>query len=129
MAFTRGPALSAPSGTYSEYVTVDGPGRWIHLSGALGFDADGNIITDDLYEESKAVFAAIAKTMAELGGSLEHIVKLDAYLTDLSRYEEFGRARSEAFGDKPPASATVEVSGLLLGATVEVGSVAFIPGS
>ena len=123
MAVKRHPA---PSGTYSESVVVDGPGRWVHVSGTLGVDADGALVSGGMYEESVAVFSAISRSLATAGATLADVVRITAYLTDLDSYGDFGRARAEAFGETLPASAAVAVSGLLLGALVEVDAVAFV---
>lgn len=116
----------SPGGTYSNAVVVDGPGSWIHLAGMLGLDADGALVEGGMYEESAAAFKAIDRTLASVGASLKDVVRINAFLTDLDRYAEFGRARAEAFRDAPPASAAVGVSRLLMDACVEIEAIAFV---
>jgi enamine deaminase RidA (YjgF/YER057c/UK114 family) len=48
-------------------------------------------------------------------------------VTSLEEYGDYATARSERFGDKLPASATVQVAGLLVGAHIEIDAVAFVP--
>jgi 2-iminobutanoate/2-iminopropanoate deaminase len=54
------------------------------------------------------------------------VVRITVYLTGLDDYAEFSRVRAERFGDSLPASAAVQVAGLLLGALVEIEAVAFV---
>jgi len=62
-----------------------------------------------------------------VGGSLEHVVRITAWLTSLDEYGEYNRVRGERFGASLPASAAVQVAGLLRGALIEIDAVAFIP--
>jgi 2-iminobutanoate/2-iminopropanoate deaminase len=60
-------------------------------------------------------------------GSLAHVVRVTAWLTSLDEYGEYNRVRGERFGTNLPASAAVQVAGLLRGALIEIDAVAFIP--
>ena len=106
--------------SFSAAVTVTGPGRWVHVSGQIE-------PRSSLAEEAAACFEQIAATLAPLGGSLSDVVRITAYLTSLDEYAEYGRVRARYFGDTLPASAAVQVAGLLFGAQIEIDAVAFIP--
>lgn len=105
--------------SFSAAVTVTGPGRWVHVSGQIE-------PRSSLTEEAAACFEQIAATLAPLGGSLSDVVRITAYLTSLDEYAEYGRVRALYFGDTLPASAAVQVAGLLFGAQIEIDAVAFI---
>jgi enamine deaminase RidA (YjgF/YER057c/UK114 family) len=58
---------------------------------------------------------------------MSHVVKINAFVTSLDEYPAYAEARAERFGDQLPASATVQVAGLLVGAHIEIDAVAFVP--
>lgn len=113
-------------GSFSESVVVGGAGRWIHVAGMVGFDADGKV-TGDVATQTERTFDAIERILAKSGAGLGDLVKMSVFLTDLGDYGTFGEVRAKRFGDVLPASAAVEVSGLLLGAAVEIEATAFLP--
>jgi len=113
--------IPGPDGSsFSAAVTAQGPGRFIHVSGQL---APGL----DLAEQATGCFDRIQAILAEAGASLRDVVSIRAYLTSLDSYADYARVRRERFGDALPASAAVQVAGLLEGALVEVEAVAFVP--
>lgn len=113
-------------GSFSEAVTVSGPGRWIHVSGMVGFGEDGNLVSGGIAAETKATFDAIERILTRAGAGLGDVVRMGVFMTDLAEYGEFSRVRAERLGDAPPASAAVQVAGLLLGARIEIDVVAFV---
>lgn len=103
-------------------------GDTVYLSGSAALDRDGNVVGEgDLYAQSKQTFLNIAEALASVGATMADVVKMTAYLTNVSRHEEFGRARTEAFPGGVPASTLVGTSGLVLPALlVEVDVIASI---
>ena len=114
-------------GSFSESVVTDGPGRMIHVSGMIGFSDDGKVVDGGIAAETAATFDAIEGILERAGAKLEHLVRMNVFMLDLAEYGEFSRVRGERFGDELPASAAVQVSGLLLGASIEIDAVAFVP--
>jgi 2-iminobutanoate/2-iminopropanoate deaminase len=112
-------------GSFSESVVVGGPGRWIHVAGMVGFDADGKV-TGDIATQTERTFDVIERILAKSGAGLDDVVKMSVFLTDLGEYGTFSEVRAKRFGDTLPVSAAVEVSGLLLGAAIEIEAVAFL---
>ena len=106
--------------TFSKAVAVSGAGRTVYVSGHLS--AKGS-----LAEQTHACFDQIEEALRAVGGSLEHVVRITAWLTRLDEYAEYNRVRGERFGKNLPASAAVQVAGLLQGALIEIDAVAFIP--
>ncbi|MCV7226161.1 RidA family protein [Mycolicibacterium komossense] len=117
---------AATGGSYSDAVAVSGPGRWIHVSGQVGFGPAGTV-TGTLYEQTHRCFDHLETALVTAGGALTDTVRITAYLVGLDDYPEFATARAERFGDHPPASAAVGVSQLLFSARVEIDAVAFLP--
>ena len=105
-------------------------GNTVYVSGQVSFDREGNIVGgDDMKAQSKQTFKNIEEVLAEAGATIEDVVKLTAYITDMDRYAEYAEARAEAFPKNLPASATVSTpvlvnSSLLVEveATAEIGS-------
>lgn len=124
MAIERTPAATGWS--FSDVVSVSGPGRWLHVAGQVAFDSNGEV-HGSVGEQAHGCFDHIEAVLARAGAGLEHVVRITAYLTDLTDYAAFSAARAERFGVNLPASSAVQVAGLLVGASVEVDAVAFVP--
>jgi 2-iminobutanoate/2-iminopropanoate deaminase len=111
--------------SYSDAVAVSGPGRWIQVAGQVGMDADGKV-EGDLAAQTHATFDHIERVLGKFGADLTDVVKIVVYLTSLDDYASFSAVRAERFGDVLPASAAVQVAGLLLDAEIEIEATAFI---
>jgi len=68
----------------------------------------------DGYAQAKRCLEIIEAALGALGASRKDIVRTRMYVTDISRWEEYGRAHAEFFVDQPPATTMVEVSALIL---------------
>ena len=96
---------------YSRAVRV---GNLIEVAGTTAGAPDGSVIApDDMYGQTKACLEIIVSALAELGATPEKVIRTRMFLTDISRWEEAGRAHAEVFGEIKPASTMVEVSGFL----------------
>lgn len=118
--------MPAPTGSHSDAVAVHGEGRWVYVTGQLGLTPEGAPVAGGLAAEARAALDAIERVLARAGGRMSDVVKLTTYVTSFDGYDGLVAARAERFGDAPPASATVQVAGLFLGATVEIEAVAFV---
>lgn len=65
------------------------------------------------YEQTKAAIEKIRLALREAGCTLADVVRTRMFVTDISRWEEYGRAHGEAFGDVRPSATMVEVSALI----------------
>lgn len=115
-----------PASGFSDAVSTSGAGRLIHVSGNVGFGPEGKVVSGGMDAEAGATFDNIERTLRSLGADLSHIVKINAFITDLDQYPAYAAVRAERFGDQLPASATVQVAGLLVGAQIEIDAVAFL---
>lgn len=67
----------------------------------------------DAYGQAQRCLEIIAEALAELGADLSSVVRTRMFVTDISRWEEFGRAHGEAFAAHPPTTTMVEVRALI----------------
>lgn len=82
------------------------------------------------YEQARAIFTKIRHLMEAAGGTMDDVVKVNIFVTDIARREEVWRARREFFSGDFPVSTLVEVSALALPEMlVEVEAVGFIGAS
>ena len=96
---------------YSRAVRV---GDLIEVAGTSASGPGGTIIAaGDMYGQAKYCIEVIRKAIEELGGTVEDVVRTRVFITDISLWEEAGRAHGEAFGEIQPASAFVGVNELL----------------
>jgi enamine deaminase RidA (YjgF/YER057c/UK114 family) len=91
-------------------------GGRIYVSGQVALDGDGAVVgVGDMAAQARQTFANIRAVLAEGGASMDDVVKITAYITDMSRYAEYAAARAEAFGGGAlPASATVTTPALVM---------------
>jgi enamine deaminase RidA (YjgF/YER057c/UK114 family) len=96
---------------YSRAVKV---GNRIYVTGTTATGTDGEIIGgDDACEQARQCLRNIEKALQRLGAGLEHIVRTRMFVTDISRWEEYGRAHGEFLREVMPATTMVEVSALI----------------
>ena len=89
-------------------------GNMIEVSGTIAVDDSGNLVGgNNPYEQTKFIISKIEKVLADMGSSLADIVRTRIYVTNISQWEEIGRAHGEFFRDIKPASTMVEVKGLI----------------
>jgi enamine deaminase RidA (YjgF/YER057c/UK114 family) len=118
-----------PAAGFADAVTSVGPGRVVYVSGNVGFGSDGKVVAGGLGAEATATFDNIERTLRAAGADFSQIVRITAFITNLDEYPAYAAIRAERFGDQLPASATVQVAGLLVGAHIEIDAIAFVPES
>ncbi|MCP4204381.1 MAG: RidA family protein [bacterium] len=75
---------------------------------------DGVVVAPgDAYAQTKRCLEIIAGALNELGADFSNVVRTRMFVTDISRWEEIGRAHGEAFARHPPATTMVEVRALI----------------
>ncbi len=83
-------------------------GDTIYVSGHVAQDENGNVVGEgDMASQTRQVFANIKAVLAEAGATMEDVVKITTYITDMSLYAEFSAVRAEVFPNAGMASATV----------------------
>ncbi|WP_071058172.1 Rid family detoxifying hydrolase [Pelistega sp. MC2] len=116
----------AAIGPYSQAVVAEG-GKNLYLSGQLGLDpATGALVSDNVEEQVRQAFSNLTEVINAAGGSLENIVKLTLFVTDLGNFGIVNSVMSELIPEPFPARSTVEVSGLPKGGLFEVEAIVVI---
>jgi len=96
---------------YSRAIRV---GSRIYVTGTTATDANGEVVGEnDAYAQTVQVIQNIEKALAKAGATLEHVVRTRMFVTDIKRWEEYGRAHGEFFGKIKPCATMVEVSALI----------------
>jgi reactive intermediate/imine deaminase len=99
-------------------------GNTVYLSGQIPLDpASGQLVTGDIAAEARQVFANLRAVCAAAGGSLDDVVRVGIYLTDLGDFAAVNAEMAAAFAEPYPARSTIQVSALPRGARVEVDAV------
>jgi enamine deaminase RidA (YjgF/YER057c/UK114 family) len=96
---------------YSRAVRVDDR---IYVTGTTATDENGNIVgVDDAYTQTVQTIKNIERALKALGAGLENVVRTRMFVTDIARWEQYGRAHGEVFREIMPATTMVEVSKLI----------------
>ena len=95
------------------YSRVVRAGDRVHVSGCTAIGEDGVVIGTTPYDQAVRALENLRAALAMAGAGIEHVVRTRMYVTDISRWEEVGRAHGEVFADVRPATSMVEVSALI----------------
>ena len=108
----------AAIGPYSQATRT---GNLVFLSGQTPLDpATGNLVEGDIAVQARQAFDNIKAVVAAAGGTMDDIVRVGLYLTDLSQFAEVNAVMADYFSQPYPARSTIEVSALPRGAQFEV---------
>lgn len=111
----------AAIGPYSQAVRS---GNTVYFSGQIPLvPATGEVVAGDITAQARQVFDNLKAVAEAAGGSLDRIVRLGLYLTDLSQFAAVNAVMQDYFAAPYPARSTIEVSGLPKGAAFEVDAV------
>jgi len=114
-------AAPAAIGTYSQAVRA---GSFVFLSGQIPLDpATMTIVEGDFEARARRVFDNLAAVAEAAGGSLQSIVKLTIYLTDLDNFATVNAVMADYFQEPYPARAALGVAALPKGADVEAEAI------
>ena len=95
---------------YSRAVKI---GKIIEVSGTTAVENGEIVGKGDEYLQAKFIFQKIETALKQLGSSLKDVIKTKIYVTNISKWEEIGRAHFEFFGEIRPVTTMVEVSSLI----------------
>jgi len=96
---------------YSRAVRV---GNLVAVAGTTAVDESGTVVgAGSPFEQATFIFRKIEKALIQAGSSLQDVVRVRTFITDISRWEEVARAQGNVFGDIRPAATLVQVSALI----------------
>jgi 2-iminobutanoate/2-iminopropanoate deaminase len=113
-------------GPYSQAVKA---GNLMFISGQIPLNPKtGDLVAESIEDQARQVLENVKSICEEAGRSLDDIVKISIFLTDLSNFAVVNDVMKEYFSEPYPARATVEVSGLPLGVNVEIEAIVLLNG-
>jgi len=111
----------AAIGPYSQAVRA---GDTVYFSGQIPLDpATGEIVAGDITAQARRAFDNLKAVAIAAGGSLDDIVRVGLYVTDLGEFAQVNAVMAEYFASPYPARSTIEVPALPKGARFEVDAV------
>ena len=111
----------AAIGPYSQAVRA---GDTVYFSGQIPLDpATGEIVAGDITAQARRAFENLKAVVVAAGGSLDDIVRVGLYVTDLGEFAQVNAVMAEYFESPYPARSTIEVPALPKGARFEVDAV------
>lgn len=96
---------------YSRAVKI---GNLIEVTGTVASGEHGEIIGEgDAYLQTKYIYEKIKDVLERAGAEMKDVVRVRMFVTDISRWQEYGKAHSEYFSEIKPCNTMVEVSALI----------------
>ena len=96
---------------YSRAVKI---GNIIEITGTVAVDENNSLVgKDNAYDQTKFIIEKIEKILLLAGSSLKDVIRTRMFVTDISRWEEYGRAHGEFFKEIKPCTSMIEVSALI----------------
>ena len=112
------PLAPVAIGTYSQAIKA---GNTVWCSGQIPLDpATMQLVTGDIDAEIARVFDNLKAVAEAAGGTLDHAVKVNVFLTDLAHFANVNEAMTRYFTQPYPARAAIQAAALPRGARVEV---------
>lgn len=122
IATDRAPAAIGP---YSQATRA---GQTVYFSGQIALDpSTAQLVDGGIEAQARQAFSNLAAVCQAAGGSLDDIVRVGLYLTDLGDFAEVNAVMGEVFAEPFPARSTVEVSALPRGSMFEVDAIMVLP--
>ena len=88
-------------------------GNTMEISGTVALDENGIVGKGDFYQQTKFIFQKIEKILAQGDFALADVVRTRMYVTDISHWEEVGKAHGEFFRSIKPATSMIQVIGFI----------------
>jgi 2-iminobutanoate/2-iminopropanoate deaminase len=111
-----------PAGQYSHAVIANG---FVFISGQGPADPKTGVMPDGFAEQVRQTLRNLRTILLGVGADLKDVVKINAYLSDVTRFREWDAVYREFFNESPPARTTV--GSQLVGIQVEIDCVAVLP--
>ena len=96
---------------YSRAVKV---GNIVEVTGTVASGDDGKVVgKDDAYAQTKFIYEKIQAVLIRAGATMKDVIRVRMFVTDIARWQEYGRAHSEFFREIRPCNTMVEVNALI----------------
>ena len=96
---------------YSRAVKI---GNLVEVTGTVAVDDQNELVGgNNAYAQTKFIVEKIEKVLKQAGASLQDVVRTRMFVTDISRWEEYGKAHGEFFSNIRPCTSMIEVKGLI----------------
>ena len=96
---------------YSRMVKI---GNVIEVTGTVAANENGEVVgVDDAFEQTKYIIQKIETHLARAGAGLKDVVRTRMFVTDITRWKEYGRAHGEAFNNIKPCTSMIGVAALI----------------
>ncbi len=115
------PDAPAPIGPYSQAVLA---GNTLYVSGNIALGQDGQLINENITEETHAVMKNMDAVLRAAGFTFSDVVKCTIFIKDMNEFATINEAYGQYFKSNPPARETVEVSRLPKDVNVEISCIA-----
>ena len=121
--FIQTPDAPAAIGTYSQAVRVD---HTVYLSGQIGLDPTSMQMVEGIDAQIHRVFQNMRAVATAAGGSMDDVVKINIFLTDLAHFARVNETMATYFHQPYPARAAVGIASLPRGALIEADGVMYL---
>ncbi|MGH9548726.1 MAG: RidA family protein [Terriglobales bacterium] len=109
-------------GPYSQAIKHNGI---IFVSGQIPLEpGSGQLVTGSISEQARRVLMNVSAILQEAGSNLDKVLKTTVYLTDMGEFDEMNKVYGEFFAHNKPARATVQVTRLPKGVSIEIDAIA-----
>jgi len=96
---------------YSRAVKI---GNIVEVSGTVAADENGMVVGEhDAYKQTVYILQKIEKALVEAGASLKDVTRTRMFVTDISKFNEYARAHTEAFSGSKPCTSMLEIKALV----------------
>ncbi|MCE4964836.1 RidA family protein [Staphylococcus haemolyticus] len=112
-------------GPYSHAMVVN---NLVFTSGQIPLDTEGNIVSDDVKEQTKQVLDNLSVVLEEAGSDLNSVVKVTIFISDMNEFQQINEVYGSYFSEHQPARSCVEVARLPKDVKVEIEVVGKVKG-
>lgn len=125
----RSEKLAEPNGHFAQAVVTEAKGRMLFISGMTARNNEGGITgLGDIKAQTRQVCENVQAAVEAAGGTMDDIVRVDVYVTDMRHFDAIHEVRREFFTGTPPASTMVEISKFSRpGYEIEMNAIAVLP--
>jgi len=121
MEFLNTNKAPAAIGPYSQAVKVGG---LIYTSGQIALTPSGEMIENDIKKQTRQIFANIKAILEDNNSSIEEVIKISIFLTDMNDFGIVNVIMAEVFGNHKPVRSTIAVKSLPKNAMLEMDVIA-----